>query len=395
MRLRQNISRLARQLKGRMQAKPSHPRTGAPPSLNSAGSVLFFKKDGIGDFVLSTTFLDPCYESYPESRFTLLCNELFADLARHLYPRWNISPFPNLNQKGRLPLFGGEIRRLIQALPHHELLVDLRTYRHVTDSVLSSWLPADWKLSIENQITSPSLAYNGENRIYHKILTSHHRKHPNEVFQLCKNIEDFQEFSTQLLPGSPSRLPHLNFRITPESMPSFLPDPLDGIVLAPCAGSKLREYPLDSLIQIAHKSAQQHDLPLIILGGAGDRPRIDEALKKSESHRDSRTINACGLLSLAQSAWLMRHARGVLAVESGLAHIAIAMERPTVVLIGGGHYGLFAPWGYRRSTRWLTRHLPCFGCNWCCSLDQPHCIRDISPKEIESALDELMGRSQN
>jgi heptosyltransferase II len=89
-----------------------------------------------------------------------------------------------------------------------------------------------------------------------------------------------------------------------------------------------------------------------------------------------------GTTSLRDHLALVSLAAVVLTMDSSTAHIAGALERPAVVILGGGHPGFFGPWGNPERFRWLRNPLPCYGCNWTCVMERPLCIEDIPPAEI-------------
>jgi ADP-heptose:LPS heptosyltransferase len=82
----------------------------------------------------------------------------------------------------------------------------------------------------------------------------------------------------------------------------------------------------------------------------------------------------------------------VVTTESAAAHLATAMDRPVVVIIGGGHFGQFGPW--RRSERqvWLTKTMECIGCNWHCLYPEAHCVTGVSPQAVAGAVAGLLLR---
>ncbi len=82
-------------------------------------------------------------------------------------------------------------------------------------------------------------------------------------------------------------------------------------------------------------------------------------------------------------------AGAVLTTETAAAHVATALDKPTVVLLGGGLQGLCYPW--RRSTRQIqVQHpLPCFGCGWHCTQTEKFCLTQLSPAAAAAALPAL------
>ena len=93
---------------------------------------------------------------------------------------------------------------------------------------------------------------------------------------------------------------------------------------------------------------------------------------------------------LAEHVALISLSPAVLTMETAHAHIAGALGVPAVVITGGGHYGIFAPWAESQNFRWLVNPLPCFGCNWRCIYDRPLCIQDILPARIAGNLMEIL-----
>ena len=84
----------------------------------------------------------------------------------------------------------------------------------------------------------------------------------------------------------------------------------------------------------------------------------------------------------------------VVSTETAAAHLATVLDRPTLVIMGGGHFGQFGPW--RRSPRqiWLTHPMECFGCNWHCIHSRPHCLTDVPPEAIANAISSLLARKE-
>jgi ADP-heptose:LPS heptosyltransferase len=99
--------------------------------------------------------------------------------------------------------------------------------------------------------------------------------------------------------------------------------------------------------------------------------------------------NLCGSLTLVETAGLLLESELVFATESALAHLSVALRRPTIVILGGGHFGLFAPWGMKIApVRWITNQVDCYGCNWACIHSSAICIQNIpTSKIVEASMD--------
>jgi ADP-heptose:LPS heptosyltransferase len=90
--------------------------------------------------------------------------------------------------------------------------------------------------------------------------------------------------------------------------------------------------------------------------------------------------------SLVEFAQRVADAKAVLTVETSTAHLAAALDKPAVILIGGGHFGLLGPWQRSSKQRWLTNQLPCFGCDWRCIYPEIRCLSEIPPSAVARAL---------
>jgi ADP-heptose:LPS heptosyltransferase len=83
-------------------------------------------------------------------------------------------------------------------------------------------------------------------------------------------------------------------------------------------------------------------------------------------------------------------ARLVFSMESGPAHLATALDKPGVFILGGGHYGVFAPWGNPKRQHWIHEPLICYHCNWKCKFDEAKCVTEIPPSRIVTAMNSLL-----
>jgi heptosyltransferase-1 len=95
-------------------------------------------------------------------------------------------------------------------------------------------------------------------------------------------------------------------------------------------------------------------VPLLV-GGPGDRTRGEGIAADSEG----RAVNFAGRTRLDQCAALIRSADLVIGVDTGMTHMGIAMNRPTLTLLGSTD-----PY-YETGTasgRVLLHRLPCFPC---------------------------------
>ncbi len=148
------------------------------------------------------------------------------------------------------------------------------------------------------------------------------------------------------------------------------------LVVVPQAAGGIphREYPL--IAEVVPEVARLMGLDVLVLGTPKDLV-IADAIVRGVGVRARSLV---GKTSIRQAAALIAQASCALGVDTGLMHLAAAQDIPSVVIIGGGNFGRFFPYG--RRTRIITNHLECFGCNWVCGLPEPLCTRGIASQDV-------------
>jgi len=102
--------------------------------------------------------------------------------------------------------------------------------------------------------------------------------------------------------------------------------------------------------------------------------------------RGKRVVNLAGKTSVREMIECLRRCDAILSQETAALHIATALHKPVLGIVGGGHYGRFYPWGDPEIARVVTKPLDCFGCNWACKYATMRCIQEISPSEASEGL---------
>jgi ADP-heptose:LPS heptosyltransferase len=120
----------------------------------------------------------------------------------------------------------------------------------------------------------------------------------------------------------------------------------------------------------------------VLVGGKSEKVPQDLRLVLPAKVRDLR-----GQTTLEELAQEIAQADLFLGVDTGPAHLALALGKPTVVVLGGGDYGRFLPYG---KACVVTHQMDCFQCHWECRYDRALCLDDIPPPEIVKAVEEAL-----
>ncbi len=101
-----------------------------------------------------------------------------------------------------------------------------------------------------------------------------------------------------------------------------------------------------------------------------------------------RCLNLAGKTSLAEAVDILSLADMVVSNDSGLMHIAAALNRPVVAVYGATDPGFTPPGGMHVKT--LSLKLACSPCfKRTCPLTHLNCMKQLSPERVISAVDEL------
>lgn len=119
------------------------------------------------------------------------------------------------------------------------------------------------------------------------------------------------------------------------------------LALGPGANWEPKIWPLTRFKELAERVRNDVDA-IILLGGPHDAERC-ECLSRT---LPLETLNLAGKTNLLQAAAVLARMRVFVGNDSGLGHIASAVDTPTLTVFGPGQPERYHPWGER--ARWLT-----------------------------------------
>ncbi|MDP2598532.1 MAG: glycosyltransferase family 9 protein, partial [Candidatus Liptonbacteria bacterium] len=85
-----------------------------------------------------------------------------------------------------------------------------------------------------------------------------------------------------------------------------------------------------------------------------------------------KAVNIAGKTSLRDLANLVYGSFFTFANDTSVVHFAIAIEKPSICIAGGGQFGCFANYGYSDINHWLWKKTACYFDDW-------HCHRGLPP----------------
>jgi len=155
-----------------------------------------------------------------------------------------------------------------------------------------------------------------------------------------------------------------------------------GIVIFPGAGVFKRSWEADKFVELIQLIRQQTDKPVYLVGGPSE---ISIGNHIGQQLSEGAVVNLINKTSLPQLIDLIGNADLIVSNETSAIHIAAATKTQAVCILGGGHFGRFAPYPeYMENKPICVYHkMECFNCNWNCIYitreDEPYpCIGHVS-----------------
>ena len=156
--------------------------------------------------------------------------------------------------------------------------------------------------------------------------------------------------------------------------------------IALCPGAEYgpaKQWPVAHYAALAIQ-AQQAGYAVAVLGAPRDAAAGAEIAAQAPG-----SVNLCGATRLADAIALLASCSGAVSNDSGLMHVAAALQRPTVGVYGSTDPRHTPPAAHHSATLWL--HLDCSPCfQRTCPLGHLGCLNHITPDAVWRELARLM-----
>lgn len=166
---------------------------------------------------------------------------------------------------------------------------------------------------------------------------------------------------------------------------------LDRPVLALCPGAEFGEskrWPAEHYAKVAEIKIRD-GWQVWLFGSKNDHGVGEEIRERLIPGLREEAINLAGQTSLAEAIDLMSAARAVVSNDSGLMHVAAALNRPLAAVYGSTSPEFTPPLADQvevvRLGLWCS---PCF--DRVCRFGHTNCLRDLKPRLVIEALDRLV-----
>lgn len=163
-------------------------------------------------------------------------------------------------------------------------------------------------------------------------------------------------------------------------------------VLVLCPGAEYgpaKQWPEAHYAAVAaHYLQPQCGYQVWVLGSARDRPVAERIVEELRPSARANCRNLCGETTLSEVVDLLAAATAVVSNDSGLMHIAAALDRPLVVVYGSTSPAFTPPLSAKART--LSLQLDCSPCfKRECPLGHLNCLKQMAPSMAIGAIAEL------
>jgi len=363
--------------------------------------IFILRPDHLGDLILFSGALRHIRNQWPEAHITLCVRSYGMKLFAHCPYIDRLQPYEPLIPLGKInwPLcFPGRwtraLFRVMAPAWSYDLAILPLFAPWVNHHRILQWLPVRERIGIrgntENQTAEDELRYRGSysrQMDSSKLSWSSPELETNRLFLEFLGIriirdELWPEFWTQPY----DRETALNLLGTPQGI--FRLGIAPGAVSPP--GKRLpAKWYLETLHQAGIEGVQ-----IVLFGGKNDDEicaEIESGLKHSGNEYN--VVNLAGKTSVLQLVECIRACDIFLCPDAAPLHIATALRKPVVGMVGGGHFGRFYPWGDPKLSRVINKTMECYGCNWECKYESMRCVQEISPADAARELRSLFQKS--
>ncbi|MBL4582024.1 MAG: lipopolysaccharide heptosyltransferase II [Gammaproteobacteria bacterium] len=339
----------------------------------SQENILVVGPAWVGDMIMAQSLFMCLKQQYSDCRISVLA----PDWTRPLLER-----MPEVEKGISLQLGHGEL----QLGKRRALGKSLRGERFTTSIVLpnsfkSALIP--FYADIPNRV-----AWKGE---WRNLLLSDCRHLDKEAFPLM--VQRFAALAYPASNGPPDQIPEPRLQSNPESVAEALATfslGLEHKILAICPGA---EFGVAKQWPAAHFAATCEAMinkgwHVWIFGSAADTEVADEILQMLVEEQRQNCVSLAGRTSLAQAIDLLSVAEAVLSNDSGLMHIAAALNKPIVALYGSTSPDFTPPLSSKSKLLFTDIDCrPCFQRE--CPLEHKKCLIELEPSRAISAITEL------
>lgn len=298
-----------------------------------AKTLILLKPDAIGDYILFRNFLFDLKKSakFVGYRIAFVGNESVKELAEYL-DKSSVDLFIWINRSKFINDFNYrfEVTSTIQNLKAEYLInpVYSREYHLDFCQTITKYSGAKYRIAHQGDLHLPPHLNNNlreSNKYYNAFIPGN----PTVLFEFYRN----KEFFEGLLENK------LNVKFQIDFSERITNHPY--IILFPGAQVAFREWSQEKYRDCLEVILKKSNFDIYICGPKKDE---EKALSLINQLKSGKIKNFCGNTDLIDVLKLIYNAHLIIVNESGMAHLAAALNKSYICISNGNHYGRFHPY---------------------------------------------------
>jgi len=330
-------------------------------------NILLVRFSAIGDILLLTPLVRALRRRHPEARITVVTRATFAPLLAHNPHLTSLLEWDALTPLADL---GSRLKAL-------EFSHRLDLHGSLRSHALRRYVGGKWTTYPKHRVARTVLIhtkrdmYRDRRPVAERYFDAARELEVEpdggslEIFLSRAELEGAQAFLTSRGLGSRRQL----------------------IAIAPGAAHFTKRWPPHHWIALVRRLVEAGN-DVVTLGGPEDLGIAEAVAAAGEEHAAS----AAGAFDLSGTAALLKRARALVSGDTGVMHLATAVDTPVVALFGPTvePFGFFP---YHAKATVLQRDLGCRPCSShggaACPLRHHRCMQDLQPRDVMEALRRL------
>ena len=165
-------------------------------------------------------------------------------------------------------------------------------------------------------------------------------------------------------------------------------------IVHPTALYTTKQWPAAEFARLGSWLEHDFGTKVVYSCGPGEGPSLD-AVEQAAQEAGVRSIRRLEGVGLGEFAAALAGARLFVGNDSGPAHMAAALGRPSVVIFGSSDSQIWGPWPRhdpKRPSRVVQNFYPCNPCpgDRCYCFNQPECILSVTFDQVRSAVEQVL-----
>ena len=321
--------------------------------------ILVIRFSSIGDIVLTTPVLRCVKAKFPNAEIHFLTKKSFESV---------IASNPNVSKVITIDKEVGEVADVLKA-EQYDYVIDL--HKNIRSR------------QVKSLVKSPSCSFNKYN--WEKwLLTNFKINKMPDVHIVDRYLEQVNEL------GVVNDLKGLDFFI--ESKNEVTNPPFSNYVcLVIGAAHATKALTIEKMVEVVDSI----NANFVLIGGPGEKEKAEEVIKLA---KNSKLFNTCGGFNIEQSASLLKQSSCVITPDTGMMHIASALEKP-VISVWGNTVPEFGMYPYIPQNKDLVHIVEVKGlqCRPCSKIGYPacpkkhfNCIQQLDVNQIKNLVAKYM-----